>query len=364
MWSADVGRLLGKAALLLPIPLGVLLTNFLVDPDGAFDGARYEQAVARLLAEGRNVVPFVTPYERAVLRSYAEAAREGREVLFLGSSRSLQVGAEAFPSRSFFNAWASSSVLEDYLAIYRLFERCGHAPRVLGLGVDPWIFNRNNGTHRWTELEDEYREMRARLPGEAELGARQAPLVGERYGRLASAATFQRSLRALVLGEWLKRPIRATDATEDEDPVKRADGSMSYPRSVRERGVAEVRRLAVEFARRRPIAFLAGFTELDPELRRLFEAFVRYVRAQGIDVVFYLPPFHPTAYELVVSSEDGRMLVEVERYLRALAGREGLAVYGSYDPAQCECGEGDFYDSHHPRHGTNARIFARPSRGR
>jgi hypothetical protein len=69
------------------------------------------------------------------------------DTIVIGSSRSLKV-RKKFVSESgpFFNHSVSGASLEDYISIIGVYEKTyGYVPSTVILGIDPWIFNKNNG---------------------------------------------------------------------------------------------------------------------------------------------------------------------------------------------------------------------------
>lgn len=81
----------------------------------------------------------------------------------------------------------------------------------------------------------------------------------------------------------------------------------------------------------------------------LLEKLVGYLQNRKVEVVFYLPPYHPYVYNYIETSEKYQIVLEVENYLRNLALEKGIEVYGSYDPDLLGCTEKDFLDGMHMR---------------
>ena len=45
--------------------------------------------------------------------------------------------------------------------------------------------------------------------------------------------------------------------------------------------------------------YMSDYAALETDQCRLFEQFVRYMQSRGVEVVFFLAPYHPTLYEYV-----------------------------------------------------------------
>ena len=89
----------------------------------------------------------------------------------------------------------------------------------------------------------------------------------------------------------------------------------------------------------------------------MFEAFVSDLSGRGIVVEIVLTPYHPIVYEAIVNSEQYQTVLRVEDYMKAFARREGVPLYGSYDPYIYECGPAEFYDGLHPKESCLTRLW-------
>ena len=77
----------------------------------------------------------------------------------------------------------------------------------------------------------------------------------------------------------------------------------------------------------------------------------------GVEVVFFLSPYHPLVYRHLVHSEEYRIVTDVEGYFRSVAAKKGIRIIGSYDPARIGLTESDFYDGMHPKPEAVRRLF-------
>ena len=143
--------------------LTVAATNYCVDPAQLFSGGNYEKGVAGILLSGNNVANVSNYDERLLQKAYVNNLKRRNDVIVLGSSRSMQLRSHLFPGMSFFNHGVSGASIEDYLAIYELYEQRELAPSVVVLGLDPWILNQYSKQDRWESLRWEYFSMANRL---------------------------------------------------------------------------------------------------------------------------------------------------------------------------------------------------------
>jgi len=146
-------------SLLLGVPIAALVigTNLAVDPSHLFDDGAYEQGLAALLLEGWHVADVADHDERQLQQLLIARTPEPPDVIVLGSSRSLEVTGAPWGERRVRNHSVSGATLEDYLAVYALYARRGWTPRVVVLGLDPWVVNRQHGQVRWKSYGEAYR---------------------------------------------------------------------------------------------------------------------------------------------------------------------------------------------------------------
>ena len=69
----------------------------------------------------------------------------GKDILILGSSRSLQISSEWFQPRSLFNAAVFGGDLDDMISLFQLCLEGGKTPRVVVLEVNPSLTNERKG---------------------------------------------------------------------------------------------------------------------------------------------------------------------------------------------------------------------------
>lgn len=338
-------RFICKIALLAPVPLCVVLVNVLVDPAGVF-ASREKREIAQHIARGYAVVAEGDMDSRQVLRYYVQEISEAPEVLALGSSRTMTLSSEFFPGQRFFNGSVPAATLRDIVANYQLFYEKALKPRRVLIGVDPHFLNTHADNRLY--LAAEYRRAMQRL------GLASFSLTGwcydwldPRYLQIISPAYFQVSLYALPVLLTKGRP-RATFILDEATPRKllRPDGSLRYELRRRVRDLDDVERRARRYVLQHPPELL-HFNNIHDDMRRVFEAFVTSLHDDGIEVIFFLAPYHPSVYDALVNERGFVILPMVEQYLRDFAEASGIPVYGSYDADACGLGAEDFYDAVH-----------------
>ena len=267
----------------------------------------------------------------------------------------MNLGPNLFPGMTFYNASVSGASLEDYYAILQIYREHHLLPKLLVLGIDPWVFNRNSEQTRWKSLEHEYRRS---LYGNDPKAVSSIPASDQRQSKLQQLMSFDYFLASIKSAYRADRNYYVTNARELDVNIRLADGTITYNHEYAHRSPEEVAELAHHQAARVPIYSLGQFRELDPEYVKLLEVLIGRLRAEGVEVVIFLPPYHPDMYAAISHPGSPYQLVrDVEMYLRRFAGQHNLQVWGSYDPSRTPCGRGDFYDEMHPKPSCITRLF-------
>lgn len=346
---------LGKLVLMLPLGVAIVIFNLWVDPASLFHQAGKQQIAAYML-EGLNVTNIYHHDKRQSLRYYAAGLDEPRGTLVFGSSRPMLIDSSFFPDKTFFNAGVPGATLNDLLACYQVFYEKGLIPERVVIGLEPYMLN---GRYRCDlYLKPEYRRALHRLAlADLDTAAFLTRFIHRRYRELISPDYFQKSISTLPRLLNKGRPVPSpTTEPEAERRMLRADGGLVYAREVRERSREEVAQIATKLVARRPKE-LTWFPKLDENRIRVFETYIKSLLAEGVEVVFMLFPYHPIPYNELTKAGQFGMVCAAQEYFETFAAQHGIAVYGSYDPAQCGCDATDFYDGLHPKEGAMMRIL-------
>jgi hypothetical protein len=351
-----------KLLLLAPIPLLVIGLNWVIDPVHLKDAEQYERGIAQLILAGKNVTNIWNPDEEAYLKAYIDNLQQRKDVLILGSSRSKLIRSDSFPGLTFFNNSISGGGLIDYLAIYELYRQKNLTPSIVVLELSPWLLNRDYASI-WEAFNAHRKELEQQVL-HPELNLGQPIQIGRSastdWAEFLSPGYFQTSFYS-----WLRGTIKPAENKsayfeyQDGDlPVGetiRSDGSAIYPERVQNTTEAgQITAQAIEYARNP-----AGVPEtLDPGRQQVLEGFIDYLRRQGVQVIFYLPPYHPKAYELMANSERYKIIVDAQKYYEDLAQRKNITLVGSYDPADLALDSTAFFDASHPTQDAVKAIFA------
>ncbi len=328
--------------------LAVAATNYCVDPAQLFSDGNYEQGVADILLSGNNVANVSNYDERLLQKAYVNNLKRRNDVIVLGSSRSMQLRSHLFPGMSFFNHGVSGASIEDYLAIYELYEQREFVPSIVVLGLDPWILNQYSRQNRWKSLRWEYFSITHRLNINPDII--NSDNESKKLMELISLPYLKESIRKFLFYKNQGKYFPTSNYNLADSNVILRDGSYLYNRKYRTKTPEEVKASAISYVSGNSIYSLNNFKCLDKKALISLEKFVEYLQDNNIKVIFFLPPYHPYVYKFMSKSEKYRIILETENYFRKLANNKGITILGSYNPNDpCCCRPDDFLDGMHPK---------------
>lgn len=343
---------------LLPIATLVLGMNYYEDPSQLFR-EQYERGLAKLLLSGKNAAGVADYDERKLQKYLIEGQTAPADIVVLGSSRSMQISSEWFPGFTFFNNSVSGGTIQDYVAIFELYAERGQLPKIIVICMDPWILNGNNHQNRWQSLRTEYLAGLNRI-GMPRQDKGSSDLSVEKYLELLSPGYFQAAIKKYVDSIGNPNPLGyyATADSIGEQAIRRSDGSLAYPREVRDATPSAVLEGAREFVASQHIYSLEDFSLLDRDAEKISRLLIRYMVLHGVRVIVLLTPYHPYVYNQLISSTDYQRIQNAETYFVGVTIRNGAQAVGSYDPAAIPCSADEFYDGMHARETCLKRIIS------
>ena len=319
--------------------------NFAIDSVGVFSQNDEIQKVAIALINGKTIAGLENYDERQLQKRIIENSGKKFNIIFLGSSMGMQLRGRflrfADGSNLFFNHGLSGCSLEDYLAIIGLYESKGYLPTKIIIGVDPWIFNKNNGQARWKSIGKYYKNILGKIyetKVEVDLSD------NSKYLQLINLDYTKANLKTFVENKRTKFHI--TNSIEIDDSIREPDGSIHYPFNVRYQQDIKTQSSAKEYANA-PVYSLENFNGLSST--KLFEDFITYLQKKNIEVMFLLSPYHPITYSLLVKNQKYKIIMDVEIYLRNIASTHRIKIAGSYNPENYHFASIDFTDGMHSK---------------
>lgn len=360
-----------KVLYFLPLLFIFLFINIFIDPFGVFHTLEDDDRwIVEQLAQGKNVIYGITPDERLIQKGYIEKMSKMRnnfDIVVIGSSRSMQINSDMFQGKKFFNSSVTGASLQDMIAITEVYKEFEVDINTLVIGVDPWIFNDQNGLERGRLLEPYYYHflesenlfdlnLFEKIIKQFDSTSFDKQEIKKKFQALFSLKYFQ---HALFVKEFTyeSQVHHVAESIYQEKPVKVYDGSVTNSRDLREKSndaiLAEVNNYIV----RGSAYSLDSFQKIDGNLEMQFKVWVEDLTDSGVVVILFLPPYHPVMYDFLINSPTYRIVQDVEHRIREISEMLNIMVVGSYNPEYISFLEPDFYDFMHPRREAVERLF-------
>lgn len=299
--------------------------NYYVDSANIYHN-QYVDNMAKILLSGENVAG-VYDYDERRLNKILITDGPDQDVLVLGSSTIMWAGESSICSvdRNYrvFNYAVPAACLDDMIVLWDLYKKNHPQPKVVILGIDAAALNENWRNERTSSLENKPYDL--------------SPLISFEYTK-ASAQAVRNGRKTI--------DYYATTAFIDYDKrIKSArDGSLIYAQKEEAVAVDKIDSLAKTRLADSQQSYYKNFYSLEGN-RDKFENFLDSLQAQGVRVVFYLPPFHPIVWEQAQQSYP--IFGTVENYLKTMAVDRNIPVVGSYDPDVYHLENKQFLDGAH-----------------
>jgi hypothetical protein len=339
--------------LILLLSAPILLLNLYVDPAN-IGHEQFEKSLANILLNYKNALYVVTADfdERLFEKEIITNEKKSHDMICFGSSRMLPADSSLFQDKSFFNHSMSGFSIEDLVALYEISKENHKLPKTIILGVDPWLFNKNNTQNKWLTIHDYYdKGVKAlQLPNSLSSKMLYYKFMLKRYSQFADLSYYQSSLYLYISNNFrVSHTVKPAPGNNDkylDIPVKCFDGSYRYDKSYAFKSNSEVLKLAIEYINK-PVYSLESFSRIDN--KETFERIIRDIKNNGIKIIFILPPYHPATYKLLVGLKEYKIIDEVEEYVKSFAEMENIQLFGSYNPIKLNLNDDDFYDGMHPK---------------
>ncbi len=336
-------RLYISLALLLPIVILLAATNMIVDPANLYHPG-YERSVVAHLLKGKNVSNVSNYDERILQKLFINGIDFKPDVVAIGSSRVMLINKEEFPGIKFCNNGVSGATVEDVYAIFHLYEKADKLPKKVILGLDPWFLNQNNGQFRWKSLARTYTEAANLVKGTSSINLD----MDFNYSKLTeflSLPYFQSSID--FLKERKNKKIIPTDSAINTEFTRKVDGGIVYAKKMRDKTPDQVDVKAKSYITGDNVYSMSKFDHISMENLEAIEKLIEYMKKKNIEVILFLPPYHPIVYDFVSKNENKYKFIEIENLYRGLAAKNSLKIVGSYDPGKYGLDHSYFYDGMH-----------------
>lgn len=332
----------------IPIPLLIISVNYFEDPANLFND-KYVLGIANYLAQGYNVTNVRDCDERLLQKYFIEKMNECPTEIVLGPSTVQLINNSYSIEKHFINNGVGYASLEDYLAIFYLYEKKGCKIKKVLLGLAPCLLNDNNDLNRWKVLGNEYSIFLNKiLKNTVVINTEFRLHQYVKFKELVSFSYFKTSL-SFYFKKKVGKKYKPTKISVNEGFTRLKDGSVCYEALRRNASMDEVEKKAKrDLMDANPIYTLGNFTHLSEHYKLIFSNFVEYLQKQNVEVEFFLSPFHPIMYEYFKKNNYYHIVFKTENYFKDYASSRKIKVFGSYDPVKYNFDNSYFFDGWHP----------------
>lgn len=320
--------------------------NYKIDSLGLFGNSNYLLQAAKTLTSGKMIAGLKNYDERLFQELIIKNLQVKNDVIAIGSSRTMQLRKRFFLENkiNFFNHSVSGASLEDYISIVGAYELIhGYLPSTVVLGIDPWVFNKYSGQNRWKSLSKYYNYEIKKV-----YNKKQNSTTNINTTKWKQLINYDYTVSNIKFFKTLLnnngKAFYITDTINIDDSIREADGSIHYPYKTRYTKANDVRKSAIQYSKK-PVYSLEKFNNLHNI--KLFEDFIKYLQSKNVKVVFFLPPYNPITYDLLMKQQEYQIIDKVEKYLIAFVNKQNIEIKGSYNPHKYSFENKDFSDGMH-----------------
>ncbi len=345
-------KLFSRILSILILPLLLIGgTNYLIDPDYTLRKS-YIPNVAKALVEGKLLGGPVNANGRLLKKEWIKLLPDTPDMLVLGSSRTMGITQSSFAGKTIFNASVTNCTFQDMYAFVDLIEeKSGDFPDEVIICCDQWLFGNSFTETRWLYNRENFIRL---LQKTEDIPDRKFPtkwkLQKEWLKELFSVRYFIRSIKQVKRKEQFE--IKETILPEKTTLLP--DGSRVLPLRITETAPNETEEKAVQY-------FLSShdemFNHLDSFQIRLFENLVLYLRKKNCRLTLFIPPYHPSTWQLLRESKQHNGIFKVDAYLLNLAKEHQFNLIGSTNPSALGLIGSDFYDGVHLKPDALSRLI-------
>ncbi|EKD70116.1 MAG: hypothetical protein ACD_46C00631G0001 [uncultured bacterium] len=347
-------NLVGFLIMSLIITIVIILINYYGDGGYQFYRSKsFEKRLSQALLGNKKVLVCSNYNDRNVKKLLLKNNFQQHDILALGSSRTMLIQDNIFSSSHFFNASVTSASLEDDLSIFFLYQKHGVMPKKIFIGLDPWLVSKNVNKNLWKiSFLHEYYHANQLFFGEKNILTHYKNVFGffEKYKPLLSPTYLRESIKKIRFllfsnqhSDIIVNPTQDQISNSPACYLHLPDGTRltsqeeesTSPEQADYAGSVETHQ------------FSPDSVEFSKKNKKMFEEFIGYLNQQGIEVIFYLPPYEPAVYAEIQRNSNYKMIKSTEKYFRLTASKYHIKVVGSYNPFVLGLKSEDFIDDIH-----------------
>ncbi len=322
--------------------------NYLEDPAMIFSQQQKVYQVADWIVAGHDVAICSNVDERLMQKSILEKI-PNKDVLVFGSSRIMALNETAFPGKTFYNAGVSGGSLEDMIGLFHVYSKThDHIPKIVVIGLEPWLLNDNNDQSRYQSIKEDFNNGIHMMTGRKEI-QKDNTLELKKYNQLLSRKYLSASIKKFRNKESVYFTLADNrNEVPDNAGIITHDGSHIWSKNENKKS-SELVEQEVIHSIQGNFYSMENYTYLSSEKKSLFLTFIRFLKSNDVTVICYKEPYHPIAYEHLVSHKKYAALSWANAWFDQNSSLEGYNIIGSYNPDDMHLDGKDFTDFMHMR---------------
>lgn len=317
--------------------------NYKVDSVGVFHKNTNELIkIADSIIKGKNIVGLSNYPEKELQKLIIKQNSEIPDAIVLGSSRSMLVRYEFIKNEnitSYLNHSTSGAIISDFVEIIEEYKKKSNLPKNIFIGVDPWIFNRENAS-----LEV---EMLINNQSSSEHNANYK--IFTKYRNLINYDFTLENIKYIknyfIQGKQKYKIVDTIIDLEENSFVLDKYSTHYYPKITNEKLNLLIESEKKQIVKDNTYYELMGFHKLSNQ--ETFEKFIAYLQNNGSNVTLFMLPYSPETYPLLMKHEVFKNIQKVEEYIYSFSKQKGLTCIGTYNPEGYDFIKNDFRDGMH-----------------
>ncbi|HYQ56869.1 MAG TPA: hypothetical protein VEP89_05920 [Draconibacterium sp.] len=338
--------------ILLPIVL-IAVVNYTIDPDFVLKTG-YTKQIAMALNEGKMVAGPVNSNLRQIKKKWIEIMDEGPDILVLGSSRTISLSNNVFHGEHFFNASVSNCTFQDmYIFISLLEQQHFKYPEKVFICCDLWLFGNSFSEKRWLQNRSDFislAEQSTTIP------LKNIPPKWEIQKEWITELFSTRYLLRSVKTKGKKQEITICEKVDSTQMMLLPDGTRLSPARVTNINEVKTEELARHYFYNTDDEH---FATIDPTQKILFDQLLILLKKKGSKPILYIPPYHPTTYELIKNEDQTKGIFQANDYVGLVAQQNNIKVVGAINPFDSGLQKSDFYDGVHLKKAALEQLFVK-----
>ena len=294
-----------------------------------------EVDLAKLLTK-REAIYSAKIDERLFIKNRIKYENMNPKILIIGSSRVMQISNTDFDEQVL-NLGVSGASIEDHIAITEMALEKFNVDKIF-IGIDPWLFNKNNKQSRYKSISNEYLLSLENIQSMSKNN-----LILRSYNSQNEYSFYEKFLENLYDFFNLRKlnlEIKEYEINNlAKDHILR-DGKRVYGNLRKQEKLKKLKAKVIKYS-------MLNY-KFSNENFNNYKNFIKYlVKVHQKKVILIMSPYHSPSYKLSIKEIPHYLIVE--KKVQALGQDMNVRVIGSYNPNKIPCNDNEFYDYMHPK---------------